>query len=373
MPLLCANALGFNIVILNDSYNVSPKVVFSKNQSEACVFIYKKGDHYDGLIPMEHIYHDPREPLWQSGLTHDINAFSNKLLIRNKSDDSSMLSSLNGNDNEDSTEDFIYRLRMHQKSNPTNLIAGFLNINSIRNKFCAMQHILCNSYVDLLGVSETKLNDTFPYGQFHVDNYVLNRKDRTSHGGGVAIYVRSDIADRRRRDLENIIDNFTSGLEIIIIEATVRTKERWIYAVGYKPPGIKDMTFCDVFSTLCDLILQESTHIVILGDYNCDFMADSPLKDICETFDLQNLVTEPTCFKNLKSLIDLCLVSNPTRFKKALNLDYWLSDWHNFICITTKLFAPHQKPNVILLTVCLKILWTNTSYMTCIIYLNRST
>ena len=63
VPLLCANALGFNIVILNDSYNVSPKVVFSKSESQACVFIYKKGDHYDGLIPMEHIYHDSREPL----------------------------------------------------------------------------------------------------------------------------------------------------------------------------------------------------------------------------------------------------------------------------------------------------------------------
>ena len=140
VPLLCANALRFNIVILNDSYNVSPKVVFSKSESQACVFIYKKGDHYDGLIPMEHIYHDSREPLWQSGLTHDINAFSNKLLIRNKSDDSSMLSSSNGDDTEDSTEDFIYRLRMHRKSNPTNLIAGFLNINSI---FCATPMSTC--------------------------------------------------------------------------------------------------------------------------------------------------------------------------------------------------------------------------------------
>ena len=118
-----------------------------------------------------------------------------------------------------------------------------------------MQHIFYNSYVDLLGVSETKLNNTFPDGQFHVDNYVLNRKDRTSHGGGVALYVRSDIPHRRRHDLEYIIDNFTSGLEIIIIEATMRTIERWIYVMGYKPPGIKDMTFYDVFNTLCDLII----------------------------------------------------------------------------------------------------------------------
>ena len=35
-----------------------------------------------------------------------------------------------------------------------------------------------------------------------------------------------------------------------------------------------------------------------------------------------------------------CLGLN--ELKKALNFDRWLSDWHNFICITTKLFAPHQ-------------------------------
>ena len=50
--------------------------------------------------------------------------------------------------------------------------------------------------------------------------------------------------------------------------------------MGYKPPAIKDMIFYDVFSTLCDLILQESPNIAILGDYNCDFMADSPMKNI---------------------------------------------------------------------------------------------
>ena len=238
---------------------------------------------------------------------------------------------------------------MHRKSNPTNLTAGFLNVNSIHNKFAALQHILRNSYVDLLGISEAKLDDTFTHGQFYVDNYVLNRKDRTSHGGSVALYVRSDIPNRRPRDLENIIDSSATGLEIIIIEATLRKKERLIYIKGHKPPGNKDTAFYDVFSTMCTLIIQESENNVILGDYNCDFMVYKRLKNICETFDLQHLVNDPTCVRNQKgSLIDLCLVSNPSRFKKALNLNCWLSDWHNYICVTTKLFAPHQKPSVIM-------------------------
>ena len=114
-----------------------------------------------------------------------------------------------------------------------------------------------------------------PHGQFHVDDYVLSRKDRTSHGGGVALYVRSDIPHRRRLDLENIIDRSATGLKIIIMEVNMRTKDRCIYVVGYKPPGIKDLAFFDIFSTLCDLILLECQNIVILGDYNCDFMVDT--------------------------------------------------------------------------------------------------
>ena len=52
--------------------------------------------------------------------------------------------------------------------------------------------------------------------------------------------------------------------------------------MGCKPPGIKDIAFYDVFNTLCGLILPRQ-NIVILGDYNCDFMVDTALKDICET------------------------------------------------------------------------------------------
>ena len=45
--------------------------------------------------------------------------------------------------------------------------------------------------------------------------------------------------------------------------------------------------------------------------------------------------------------IDLCLVSKPLRFKATLNLDCWLSDFHNFICIVAKLNMPRRSPNVI--------------------------
>ena len=73
------------------------------------------------------------------------------------------------------------------------MIIGQLNINSLRNKFdCLAQQITRN--VDTLTVSETKLDHSFPVGQFLIDGYGPPiRLDRDIHGGGLVFFVREDI------------------------------------------------------------------------------------------------------------------------------------------------------------------------------------
>ena len=128
----------------------------------------------------------------------------------------------------------------------------------------------------------------------------------------------------------------------------MNAKERWIYVMGYKPPNVTSSVFIDAFSLMCDVILKESNNVIVLGDYNCNFMSENALKDPCTSFDIHNIVNVPTCHKNsVGTLIDICLVSRPLRFKTALNLDCWLSDFHDFICITTKLYFPRRAPSVI--------------------------
>ena len=213
----------------------------------------------------------------------------------------------------DELPDFLYRLQMHRKAHPKNLLSGSLNINSIRNKFSTVEYILQNAYVDIFGICETKLDHTFPEGQFHVKNCIHYRKDRSSNGGGLMMYFRSDIPQRRRHNLEKIIDGRESGLEILIIETTMNAKERWIYVMGYKPPNVTSSVFIDAFSLLCDLILKESNNVIVLGDYNCNFMSENALKDLCTSFDIHNIVNVPTCHKNsVGTLIDICLVSRPS-------------------------------------------------------------
>ena len=72
-------------------------------------------------------------------------------------------------------------------------IIGHLNINSIHNKF-EMLSMSVVQYVDILVLSETKLDSTFPSIQFLINGFsVPHRIDQNSKGGGILSYVREKI------------------------------------------------------------------------------------------------------------------------------------------------------------------------------------
>ena len=73
------------------------------------------------------------------------------------------------------------------------LIFGHLNINSLRNKFHLLNEEV-NGSTDILMVSETKLDDSFPHGQFLIEGFHSPfRFDRNINGGGIMLYAREDI------------------------------------------------------------------------------------------------------------------------------------------------------------------------------------
>ena len=74
------------------------------------------------------------------------------------------------------------------------IVIAHLNINSIRNKFDALKSII-SSYIDILFITETKLDESFPHQQFAIRGYKHPfRLDRTAEGGGgLMIFVKHDI------------------------------------------------------------------------------------------------------------------------------------------------------------------------------------
>ena len=73
------------------------------------------------------------------------------------------------------------------KNNVNKLIFGQLDKNSLRNKFDMVSELI-KGFVDVFMISETKLDDSFPEGQFFIDGYHTPfRYDRNGNGGGILL------------------------------------------------------------------------------------------------------------------------------------------------------------------------------------------
>ena len=81
-------------------------------------------------------------------------------------------------------------------SNVNRVVIGNLNISSLPNKFNQLKEIVIK-YVDILGLTERKLDDYFPNSQFLVDGFSEPFSiDRNKSVGGIIIYVRNNIPSK---------------------------------------------------------------------------------------------------------------------------------------------------------------------------------
>ena len=121
---------------------------------------------------------------------------------------------------------------MHQKPKARNvnrLIIGHINSNSLRNKFEMLKDCIKGN-IDILLISETKLGECFPIGQFQIEDFSTPyRKDRDKNGGGILLYVREDIPSKLvsfKNDDTNI-EHFFIGINL--------RKRNWLLSYSYNP------------------------------------------------------------------------------------------------------------------------------------------
>ena len=71
-----------------------------------------------------------------------------------------------------------------------------ININSLRNKFEEVTNLLSGK-LDIMGISETKLDDSFPTNQFIINDFPdPYRFDRNRFGGGLMVYIKNNIPSK---------------------------------------------------------------------------------------------------------------------------------------------------------------------------------
>ena len=111
-------------------------------------------------------------------------------------------------------------LKSLREENPDRPIFAQININSIPNKFQFLASQVINN-VDVLLVSETKLDDSFPTAQFLLDGFSKPyRLDRYSNGSGFLLYIKDDISSRLLTD-HRLPDN----VECLFTEINIRNKK----------------------------------------------------------------------------------------------------------------------------------------------------
>ena len=238
-------------------------------------------------------------------------------------------------------------LRSIRIKNLKNVIIGQLNINSLRNKFHALSNII-HGNLDILIITETKLDDTFPQNQFHIPGYrIPYRIDRDALGGGVMIYVREDIPSdilRKHKMDENV--------ETILIEVNLRkTKLLLIAAYNSNNPKYRtpDTEFFQQIAHALD-VYSNYDKFILAGDLNMNaFDCVEALEDFMDEFHAKNLVKEPTCYASPSnpSCLDLYITNCYKSFQGTTTVTTGLSDCHKMVITVMKTTFPKIEPRVI--------------------------
>ena len=117
-------------------------------------------------------------------------------------------------------------LKKIRNKNPNRPIIGHININYLYNKFEALKSLFKDK-LEVLVVTETKVNESYPTGQFRIEGFVSPfRLDHDNHGGGVIIYVNEVIPCK-----EIPFHNRPSDIEGILVELNFKRKSGYCWGL----------------------------------------------------------------------------------------------------------------------------------------------
>ena len=187
-------------------------------------------------------------------------------------------------------------------------------------------------------ISETKLDESFPNGQFKIPGYALPcRLDRNQFGGGIMVFVREDIPSR--------VLSLNKSIESLFIELNFR-KKKWLLCCTYNPNRYNISNHLDLLRSL-DLYSAEYEHFFIVGDFNTE-VTQTSIKIFCDSYEL-NLIKDVTCYKNPEnpSSIYLILTNNTNSFQNSGLIETGLSDFHKMTFTVMETTFEKLKPNII--------------------------
>ena len=155
-----------------------------------------------------------------------------------------------------------------------------LNINSLRNKLDLLANQIKGN-VNLLAISETKLDDSFPAGQFkipgHASPFIL---DRNQNGGGILVFVRENIPVTFLSSEEKPIEAFFFELNF--------HKKKWLVCCSYNPNKSNISKHLNILRKSLDFYSAHYESTILIGDFNVS-IDDPHMESFCESYRFKSL------------------------------------------------------------------------------------
>ena len=178
----------------------------------------------------------------------------------------------------------------------------------MRNKFDFLCEQIKGS-IDIFMISESKLDESFPQGQFLIDGFHTPfRFDRNRNGGGILLFVREDIPAK-------VLSHGFPSTESFFVEIILH-KKKWLINCSYNPTKNNIKNHLETISRALDTFSTKYENLVLLGDFNV-CVDDENMKKFCNFYSLKSLIKQPTCYKNTLNKFFSNIVKNlkiPERF-----------------------------------------------------------
>jgi len=193
-------------------------------------------------------------------------------------------------------------------------------------------------------LTESWLDADIRLCEVSIPHYLLLRRDRTRHGGGIMLYVHESLR----------VVSYKSDLDLELLSAVLYTNSGSLwFGIYYSPPNSSLLD--NLEETLSDLDLVTHRHAILVGNFNVNLLqADDTscldLLGIASSFGLTQVVDSPTRVTSISStLIDHVYVSLPSLVNSLHVIPPLESSDHNcieFIVTLSRARVQHCKCRV---------------------------
>ena len=114
--------------------------------------------------------------------------------------------------------------------------------------------------IDILMISESKLDDSFLDSQFLIEGFGKSfRLDRNRNGRGIMLFIQSDI-------FAKVISTNKNPFESFYVKLNFR-KKKWLLNCSYNPNNNNIESHLNFLSRSIDSLSSKYENIILLGDF----------------------------------------------------------------------------------------------------------